>query len=59
MHGTLLYPLPAGHRLTRRNSPPRGIPRILRLAPNLRGRIAAWKRILLAELFRHDGKRTR
>ena len=59
MHGTLLYPLPAGHRLPRRSSPLRGIPRIPRLAPNLRRRIAAWKRILVEELLRHAGKRTR
>ena len=59
MHGTLLYPLPAGHRLAKRSGPLRGIPRIPRLAPNLRRRIAAWKRILVEELLRHAGKRTR
>jgi hypothetical protein len=59
MHGTLLYPLPAGHRLASRNSPLRGIPRIPKLAPNLRKRIAAWKRILLAELLRRTGMRVR
>ena len=59
MHGTLLYQLPAGHRLAGQNSPLRGIPRILKLAPNLRKRIAVWKRILLAELLRHAEKRPR
>jgi len=57
MHGTLLYPLSAGHRLARRNSPLRGIPRIPRLVPNLRRRIAVWKRILLAGLLRRNRTR--
>jgi len=52
MHGTLLYPVPAGHRLASQNSPLRGLPRIPKLAPHLRKRIAVWKRILLTELLR-------
>ena len=58
MHGTLLYPLPTGHRFASQNSP-RGIPRIPKLAPNLRKRIAVWKRILLAELLSRAGMRVR
>jgi len=59
MHGTLLYPFPGHHRLANPKSPRRGVPRTPRLSPNLRKRIAVWKRVLLAELFRRAGMRAR
>jgi hypothetical protein len=58
MHGTLLYPVPAGQRLAS-HSPLRGLPRIPKLTPHLRKRIAAWKRILLTELLRRTQMRVR
>jgi hypothetical protein len=51
MHGTLLYPLPGRSRLAGPGRRLGGIPRMPKLRPDLRKRIAMWKRILLAELL--------
>jgi len=59
MHGTLLYPLPGRHRPTSQKNPLRGAPRTLKLAPDLRMRIAVWKRLLLAEFVRRARMRVR
>ena len=57
MHGTLLYPLPGRPRIAHPRS--QGIPRMPKLPPDLRKRIAMWKRILLAELLQRRGIRNR
>ena len=59
MHGTLLYPLPGRPRLARPKGARRGVPPTPKLPPDLRRRISAWKRILLAELFNRTGIRSR
>jgi hypothetical protein len=57
MHGTLLYPLSGQPRF----APPKssGLPRLPKLSPGIRKRIAMWKRILLAELLYRTGMRPR
>jgi hypothetical protein len=59
MHGTLLYPHPGQPRLTGSKRRFQGIPRSPKLPPDLRKRISMWKRIVLAELMRRAGIRTR
>lgn len=59
MHGTLLYPLPGRSQLARPKGPSQGMPRLPKLLPGVRKRIAMWKRILLAELLHRAGTRSR
>jgi hypothetical protein len=59
MHGTLLYPGPGRPRLAGSKGRSQGIPRNPKLPPDLRKRISIRKRIVLAELLRRAGIRTR
>ena len=59
MHGTLLYPHPAQPRLAGSKHRLQGIPRNPKLTPDLRKRISMWKRVVLAELLRRAGIRSR
>ena len=59
MHGTMLYPHPGQPRLAGSKRRLQGIQRNPKLPPDLRKRISMWKRIVLAELLRRAGIRSR
>jgi len=59
MHGTLLYPHSGQPRLAGSKRRFQGTPRRPKLPPDLRKRISMWKRMVLAELLRRAGIRTR